>query len=263
VREVLSNRDEHSLLIIVKMPPQDDARENRIVDLFNLERPANRVRHGTDAILNIDNHTLEFELKSVTTAGGGLTTVRDFGPDHIAKWKHKHWLIAVYQRETMVYCKYGSPAAMAPWIEEKWRYIRPDFELAKHVPEMIGIETMFAIIGNKSIYTKEDAKTLHKAQYSARRYIDLMDVTETTQGDKIRHVGYSPEKMLEILKDRARYVIERGSTLNNPHIPASYFAGWEEIRRDHAIRLRELVREWLAANQPQANVPLPAQRDKP
>ena len=60
--------------------------------------------------------------------------------------------------------------------------------------------------------------------------------------------------MLEILKDRARYVIERGSTLNNPHIPASYFAGWEEIKRDHAIRLRALVREWLAANEPQANV---------
>jgi hypothetical protein len=38
--------------------PQDDARENRIVDLFNLDRPANRVRHGTDAILRIDGHTV-------------------------------------------------------------------------------------------------------------------------------------------------------------------------------------------------------------
>jgi hypothetical protein len=96
VREMLSNWQEHAVPIIESarcyandgrgtMPPQDDARENRIVDLFNLERPADRVRHGIDAILNIDNHTLEFELKSVTTAGGGslrsetsgLTTLRN------------------------------------------------------------------------------------------------------------------------------------------------------------------------------------------
>jgi hypothetical protein len=92
--------------------PQDDSRENRIVDLFNLERPANRVRHGTDATLAIDDLKPAFELKSVTT-GGGLTTVRDFGPDHIAKWKNKHRLIAVYQGDNLEYCKYGSPAAMA------------------------------------------------------------------------------------------------------------------------------------------------------
>lgn len=234
------------------MAAQDDARENRIVDLFNLERPENRVRHGTDAILQIDGRTLEFELKSVTT-GGGLTTVRDFGPDHIAKWKHKHWLIAVYQKDELLHCKYGSPATMAPWIEGKWQYIKADFELAQHVPELIGLNILYAVIGEKAIYSKNDAKNLHKNQYTTQEYKDLMDVQN----------GYSPSRMLEILRDRAKYVIERGSTLNNPHIPASYFSGWEEIRRDHALRLRELVREWLAAEQPQAHVPLELQRDTP
>jgi hypothetical protein len=234
--------------------PQDDARENRIVDLFNLERPANRVRHGTDAILSIGDHTLEFELKSVTT-GEGLTTVRDFGPDHIVKWKDKHWLIAVYSNDSLEYCKYGSPAAMAPWIEEKWQYIKTDFDLARHVPDLIGLDTMFGVIGRKEVYSREDARKLHKAQYSSQAYVDRMDVTEVTAAGKIRRIGYSPNKMLEILKDRAKYVIERGSTLNNPHIPASYFAEWHEIRRDHASQLRELVRHWLAANQPQAQVP--------
>ena len=152
---------------------------------------------------------------------------------------------------------------MAPWIEEKWRYIQPDFELAKLVPEMIGLETMFAIIGNKRIYTRADAKKLHKAQYSADRYTQLMDVWGGEPGTSTKKAGYSPERMLGILKDRARYVIERGSTLNNPHIPSSYYAGWEEIRKDHAIRLRELVRESLAANRPQANVPLPPLPDMP
>ena len=60
--------------------------------------------------------------------------------------------------------------------------------------------------------------------------------------------GYSPERMLSILKDRCQYLIERGSTLNNPHIPASYFQGWERITTNHAQRLRELVAQALQDN---------------
>ncbi len=55
--------------------------------------------------------------------------------------------------------------------------------------------------------------------------------------------GYSTSRMLEILRDRCRYLIERGSTLNNPHIPGSYFQDWEQITVCHAERLRELVRD--------------------
>src|SRR5665213_3853248 len=85
----------------------------------------------------------------------------------------------------------------------------------------------------------------------------------TPRTDLSKPVGYSPQKMPGILKDRAKYVIERGSTLNNPHIPASYYAGWDEITKDHAARLRDLVRQWLAASEPQANVPLPWQPSNP
>lgn len=51
--------------------------------------------------------------------------------------------------------------------------------------------------------------------------------------------------MLAMLRERCGYVIRRGSTLNNPHIPAGFFEGWEQIREDHAARLRELVVEAL------------------
>ena len=57
--------------------------------------------------------------------------------------------------------------------------------------------------------------------------------------------GYSQERMLQILKNRCQYLIERGSTLNNPHIPASYFRGWERITDNHEPRLRELVNQSL------------------
>lgn len=105
---------------------QDDVRENRVVDLFNLVRPSDHVRHGTDALLMIDGFELEFELKSVTT-GGGISTVRDLGPDHIAKWKDKHWIVAIYEDGELSTCRYGSPSHMEPWIERIWAYIADDF----------------------------------------------------------------------------------------------------------------------------------------
>ena len=213
-------------------------------------------------MLRLDGHTLEFELKSVTATKGGLTTVRDFGPDHIAKWKNKHWLIAVYADGKLLHCKYGSPAQMAPWIEQKWNYIKADFELAEYVPATIGMNTLDIVVGSKEVYSLADAKQLQKAQYSAGKYIQLMDIFTHGQNG-MKPSGYSKGRMLEILKDRVKYVIERGSTLNNPHIPESYFVSWIEIKRDHAAHLRQLVREWLAANSPQANVPQISPPDTP
>jgi hypothetical protein len=220
---------------------QDDVRENRLVDLFNLTRPENRTRHGTDALLTIEGHTVEFELKTVTTGTGSVSTVRDLGPDHIAKWTGKHWIVGVFDELDLLSCKYGSPDAMKGWIDQKWEYIRVDFEMSGLVPDLITGEVMFKLIGEKDLYTLADARKLHKNRYSAAQYKVRMD----------RPGGYSYSRMLEIFRDRARYVIQRGATLNNPHIPAAYFADWPEIQAGHAERLRELVRNWLAGAPPQ------------
>ncbi|WP_230534359.1 PDDEXK family nuclease [Microvirga roseola] len=222
------------------MPAQDDARENRIVDLFNLDRPANRVRHGTDAILEIDGRILEFELKSTTIAKGGISTVRDLGKAHIEKWREKHWIIGIYSGDKLLECKYGTPDAMAPWIDKVWTYIAPDFEVAEHLPPVITEQEMIAVIGDKAFYSLEDAKKLHKLQYSAAEYRNLMDLAG----------GYSKERMLDIFRDRAKYLIERGSTLNNPKITPEYFMSWPSITKDHAGILRELIRAWLVSQPP-------------
>ena len=216
---------------------QDDARENRLIDLFNLYQTADRARHGTDAILKLNETEYEFELKSATTSKGGISTVRDLGPAHIEKWRTKHWIMAFFEGTKLLYCRYGSPDAMRPWITEKWDYIKADFEMAKHVPAHITLDTMFEIIGEKAAYTKVDARKIHKNQMSAAQY----DKAQDLEG------GYSPARMLDIFKDRARYVIERGSTLNNPHIPAKYLETWPEIRRNHAAELRALVSAWRDA----------------
>jgi len=216
------------------MAAQDDARENQLVDVFNLERPANRVRHGTDAILTLGKDTFEFELKSVTTTRGGLSTVRDLGRDHIEKWRNKHWIIALYTKGVLAECRYASPDDMAPWIEKKWSYIESDFRLADVVPQMVSVAEMKSVIGDKPNYTVLDAKRLQKLQMSAKEYLALRDTP----------TGYTPERMLEIFRRRIRYILERGSTLNNPHIPYAYFDHYPPITKNHAATLRRLLKAW-------------------
>jgi len=218
------------------MVVQDDARERQLIKLFKLERIEGAGRADTDAKLVVGKGVeIPFELKSSTD--DSVTTVRDFGPDHVAKWKHKHWLIGFYEKDgtTLRYCVYGSPKMMAPWVREKEEYIRVDFELAKTVPSLIPLDLLYHLLGKREKYSVEDARLLHKRQYSAAQYLERRDLKD----------GYSPERMLDILRERCGYVISRGSTLNNPHIPGTYFNGWERITKRHAERLRELVAKAL------------------
>ena len=211
---------------------QDDDREEAMIALFDLYKDQTEGRSGVDAYLNMDGKTIPFELK--TTSQGSVTTVRDFGPDHILKWKDKHWLIGFFIRGKEYY-KYGSPSMMEKWIKSKEKYISSDFKLANLVPAKINLEDMYHIIGKKDIYTYEDAKAIQKMQYKKEQYLLLQDLKK----------GYSPRRMLEIVRDRTKYLIKRGSTLNNPHIPFSYFNGWTEITQNHAEQLRFMVREYF------------------
>ncbi|MEM7533139.1 MAG: hypothetical protein AAF639_13245 [Chloroflexota bacterium] len=214
---------------------QDDTRESEMIRLFELTKDKEEGRSGVDAFLEIGDTRISFELK--TTSKGSVTTVRDFGPDHIQKWQNLHWLFGFFNDNAVVY-KYGSPAMMYPWIAEKKQYISTNFWLATLLPEKLTLSDLYHICGEKLVYTYDDARAIQKNQYNKSHYISLQDVED----------GYSPTRMLEILSDRAKYLIERGSTLNNPHIPARYFEGWEEITQNHAKRLRELVEAYLAAH---------------
>ncbi len=78
------------------MKVQYDSRENELIQLFNLERPVNLTRSGTDAILTFNTIKIPFELKSTTKTS--VTTVRDFGPKNIKKWREKHWLFGFYEK---------------------------------------------------------------------------------------------------------------------------------------------------------------------
>lgn len=228
------------------MTVQDDSRENELIQLFNLERPVNFTRSGIDGILTLKTLKIPFELKSTTKTS--VTTVRDFGLEHLRKWRGKHWLFGFYEKggKTLKYCLYASPRMMAPWISEKSAYVASDYKIAQLIPELININLLYEIVGKKEVYTLEDAQSLQKRQYTIQEYRNKMDL----------EFGYSPDRMLSILKDRCQYLISRGSTLNNPHIPASYFKGWERITTNHAQRLRELVTETIQENTRAIDTPI-------
>jgi hypothetical protein len=226
---------------------QDDVREREMRTLFNLTRPEEFGRGDIDAVLELEGaavpealrgQNISFELKSATGGKPNISTVRDFGLHHVEKWRPLHWLFGVYEQisgETKLrYCIYGSPQRMSPWFDQMAAYVAPDVALAATVPGLIGDAVLSSVLGEAQEFTYEDARRLMKNQYSRQAYREAADLPAER---------YSRNAMLEMLGERCRYVIERGSTLNNPHIPAGYFDGWERIDRNHAARLRELVVE--------------------
>lgn len=118
------------------------------------------------------------------------------------------------------------PDDMESWIARIERYIAPDFLIGERAAERLTLEDLHVICGEKSVYSLHDAHALHKRQWQRAEYESEMDVP----------AGYSPGKMLEILRLRAKYLNERGSTLNNPHIPKRFFSEF----RDYEIDVRKV-----------------------
>lgn len=223
------------------MPAQDDARERQMLWMFNLRVPDDRTRGGLDALLDLEGHPspIPFELKSTTS--NSVSTVRDFGPEHISKWRHLHWLFAFYERdaETLRYCYYASPADMSDWIKDKQDYVRPDYVLAQQAPQKISDGDLDMVVGKGQKFTRDDARRIMKNQWSAEEYSTHADLPDG---------GYSRKAMLILLRERCEYVIRRGATLNNPHIPETYLSDRvEPITKDHAATIRKLVQQYITS----------------
>jgi hypothetical protein len=233
------------------MAAQDDARERQMLALFNLERPPGHQRGGIDAVLELEGRdvpsdlqgrTVPFELKSATKGNADFSTGRDIGLHTIERWRTLHWLFAVYDTpgdERPSRCYYGSPARMSSMFDTMTAYIEYDVRLGDLVPELITLDITREIFGDAERFEPSIAKRLMKNQYGAEQYRDALDFSDPP--------GYSLSAMHAMLKDRCGYLIARGGTRNNPHFPATYFASWEPITRNHAAALREQVLDALKA----------------
>lgn len=214
------------------MPVQDDERERELVRMFNLDWDASHQRSGVDAVLNIRvnsiAHALAIEVKSTT--GHSVSTARDVGMGHIQKWREKLFIIGFYSKEArrpeLQRCLCLTPIDMEPWIAEVEAKIQVDFNLAQRASARLDVQDLFSVCGGKPHYTVDDAKRLYKLQWTSQQYTDAADLT--VKGKPM----LSQQRMLEVLQRRAKYIAERGATLNNPHITKTHLSPFFGSDRD-------------------------------
>jgi hypothetical protein len=197
------------------MAIQDDRREREMCQLIGLRRGEGRSE--VDAFLDFEVSGKIFsapiELKSTTS--NTVSTARDVGPAHIAKWRTRIWAFGFYNtsgRKLQKLLTLG-PNDMEDWIRKIENYIAPDLAIGTRIADKLNLEDLYIVCGEKPKYSLSDAQALQKRQWNRDKYFSEMDDDE----------GYMPSKMLEILKLRALYLNQRGSTLNNPRIPRSFF----------------------------------------
>lgn len=230
------------------MPVQDDVRERELVRMFNLVWERSHQRSGVDAHLDIvvDGSRLRIEIEVKSTTGTSVSTARDVGMEHIGKWRQKFFVIGFYTKEAqpeLRQCLCLTPADMEPWIASIESRIAVDFKLASLATSKLSMQDLYSLIGKKEHYTLQDAKALHKRQWSAAQYKQAQDLTVG------RRKLISASRMLEILQLRLKYIAERGATLNNPHIEKGYLQAFfgtdrEVSEGNWAATIRELAVEF-------------------
>ena len=202
------------------MAVQDDRREKEMCELLGFRESIGRT--GVDAYYDFKrgdvSYEVPLELKSSTNRS--VSTARDVGLAHIEKWRNRIWVFGFYDSSgnTLRQLLTLGPTDMEPWIRRIETYIAPDFAIGERVALRLTAEDLHIVCGEKPKYSQADAQSLYKKQWNQEKYLAEMDVPN----------GYSPDRMLKILKLRAQYLNRRGSTLNNPHIPKSFFENFSE-----------------------------------
>jgi hypothetical protein len=235
------------------MPVQDDERERELVRLFNLHWDPSHQRSGVDATLDVtvEGRRIRFEVEVKSTTGQTVSTARDVGMEHIQRWRRMLFVIGFYGREArrpeLLRALCLTPIDMEPWIASVESRILLDFRIAQRASRRLGLDDLFEVCGEQATYSLEDAKRLHKQQWSAEQYAAALDLAV---GDERR---LSPRSMLEILRLRSRYIAERGATLNNPHITKAHLDRFADSDRrvaahDSASAIRRIAAGFAAGN---------------
>lgn len=214
------------------MAVQDDERERELVRMFNLDWDPSHSRGGVDATLEVevDGVRIRLDVEVKSTTGETVSTARDVGMEHMAKWRRKLFVIGFYSRRAgrpeLLRSLCLTPLDMAPWIDSIERKIAPDFKIAELATRRLELQDVFDVCGKQARYTVGDAKRLHKMQWNAAQYQAACDVVVGAKA------FISPPRMLEILRLRSRYIAERGATLNNPHITKTHLRAFTGTDRE-------------------------------
>ncbi len=213
---------------------QDDARERAMVSALNLSTRPSRRRDEEDGHLEIGTgaaaQTLLFECKS-SPVEEDFGTGRDTGLRKLVTWERFHFAFAWFEpRDNLpIRIWYGSPVMMQSWIEKEKDYISSDLILVDLLPQNVGDNELDALLGTKEAYGYDEISRIVKNQWKTNRatgqgnlYVEYADLHRSRRVTENR---YSREVALRAVRDRVRYLLDRGSTVNNRSIPKSYVLG--------------------------------------
>ncbi|RJK92517.1 hypothetical protein [Vallicoccus soli] len=213
---------------------QDDARERAMVDKLNLAQREGRARDEadghTDVLVGGVEHRVLFECKSAPQ-DGDFGTGRDTGMRQLQRWSTMHFAFGWFApRDDRPYrLWYGSPRMMRPWNQAEQEYLRHDLTLLEVVPGAVDDEVATRVLGDKDVYTYQDMRTLLKNQWNADGANDQPNLyrerADVRRGPRATDHLYSREVAVQAVRDRVRYLLARGGTVNNRKISASYVMG--------------------------------------
>lgn len=228
--------------------PQDDSREQDMLRVFGLRQETGSSRGDNDAFLDLGGKQAQcLELKSSTTTN--LVTARDFSMQHILDWRSKHVLGSFYDKggNTIRWSLLIPNVILKEWLDEQAAYIHCDISILESLVEEVSQEMVrqirISVFGEKEHYTLQELKRLLKQQINKEAYLEFLDVE--MDGERL----CSPGQMDFAIIQRTKYLLNRGTSRNNPHISD----GWirKIIERDARLRLSHpegdysKPKEWL------------------
>ena len=201
--------------------PQDDKREKEMLRIFGLRQNLNTTRGDKDAFFQLESGKHEIlELKSSTK--DTFVTARDFGPNHILKWRKQHFLGSFYDAEGNEIQRsiFIPNFLLNNWLDEQTEYIAHDLAILDTIRSLLHSSDAAqniknAIFGDNCSYDISDVKKLMKRQYKKIDY----DKISKRVGKKI---VVSNDDMNNAIMDRIEYLLNRGTTRNNPHINKTF-----------------------------------------
>lgn len=207
---------------------QDDARERAMVGALNLRTRPDRQRQGEDGYMDVKikghSRRLLFECKSAPETEA-FSTGRDTGLRKLNEWSSYHFIFGWFIARDNIPIRmwYGSPRMMHDWIEEEKEYLRSDLILSDVVPAKVDDAVVTALFGEGAQFTYDQMYKVMKAQWEGRghpnyykEYADIRKSRRTAEN------LYSREVALKATQERVDYLLRRGSTVNNRHIPRRY-----------------------------------------
>jgi hypothetical protein len=124
---------------------------------------------------------------------------------------------------------YGSPRMMREWLDDEVAYIEPDILLSKLIPPKVDDEAVSVLFGDKVVITYSEMSKVMKDRWNANAALGRPNLyrlnADINCGKSSKDHLYSRGAALKAVRDRAEYLLDRGTTVNNRKIAHRYVVG--------------------------------------